>query len=212
MLASIPLSKSYLSSTSLNQPVLNKDLQASVNFETKSADIATLNNNKFFIKFVGEIPKKINTDDLTKDTQELASYRRDIEKIEKIYTDTVQDMTDKGERINPLLGNNFRRNIEGLLDGKASDYDPDKAFHHLQCYEQTDKVINRLNEQKDTFENNWKFDDVSNYSDWRYTHTWGRASPDNDKIPFIYLDPFWNKIKESSCQCDSRDACAVCQP
>ena len=50
MLASIPLSKSYLSSTSLNQPVLNKDLQASVNFETKSADIATLNNNKFFIK------------------------------------------------------------------------------------------------------------------------------------------------------------------
>lgn len=200
--------KTYFPVHSLNESKFDNNSQTIANFENKLIDITAL-NNIFFVKSVENLSKAIN---LITDTKEIESYQRDINKIEKIYTDVVQEMTNKGERINPLLGNNLRRNIEGVFDGKASNYDPNKTFHYLQCYEQTDRVIKRLKEQKDTFENNWSFDDVSNYPDWKYTHTWGRATPNNDKIPFIYFDPFWNKIKESTCQCESRDSCAPCKP
>lgn len=140
-----PLSKNRFSSTSLTEVDYIGNAKLINTFKNKTTGINDLINNVFFINSINQMPRNIESANLVINAKELESYRRDIDKIKSIYNDAFKEMTEKGERTSPPL-NNLRRNIEGLFNGRASDFNPDKAFHYLQCYEQVDRVIKKLRE------------------------------------------------------------------
>ncbi|MEN3159852.1 RHS repeat-associated core domain-containing protein, partial [Alkalimonas sp. NCh-2] len=103
----------------------------------------------------------------------------DVRRINAIFKDAVNRMTNNGQRISPGPWNNFNRSIYDVTGGAMGK-------PYFGCWEQANELLDQLNDM--SFDDDWSFRRVDRI--FPFPHSWVEGSSSNPTDPYVTADPW----------------------